>query len=235
MPRVDSLDLIVGVVSCQKYVERLQACVDTWIPDLLEICPRARVVQVIADENQHPLFDYDRDIGRLSLRCPDTYEALAQKSQLFFKWVLEQNSATHVFKCDDDTLIHARPFAAHEVNSAYEGYPMTTPETRFEYGSGGAGYFIDRRGMRFVVDDESVAQQPFEDLAVGQCLHTNGIALHANYRLVPSLNFWDKQDFVEVSGMKLPNRDFLAKHLTVHLHRMEPEAMYQTHRLLTQP
>jgi hypothetical protein len=92
---VDRVNLIVGAVSCVKYADRLQACLESWIAELQDNSA-IRVVHVLGDANQRARHDFDRDRHRLVLGCPDTYEALALKSQLFLNgcWL---KLAQHMF------------------------------------------------------------------------------------------------------------------------------------------
>ncbi len=145
--------------------------------------------------------------------------------------MLAETSATHVFKCDDDTYVNVPNFLAYELGKHdYVGYPMTQPELGFHYGSGGAGYFLSRKAMQEIVRCPRFSSERYEDLGVGRCLHDAGIALKHEHRLAPSINFWT-HDSVEFGNEKLPSANIISRHITLHLHRMSPEAMTEVHRL----
>lgn len=192
---------IVGVLSCQAYLDRMAACEATWVPRL----ERAGIEVVFLVGNPLLVFE-SRLVGRtLELHCGDTYEDLPDKTQRFCRWALQHRSFDHLFKCDDDTHIDADAFVDFEAGeSDYLGAPMPGG-----YASGGCGYFLTPDAARIV------ALEPLghwaEDRAVGELLAAHGIELTASDQFRNCDPGWDGQPFDRA--------------ITHHLQRLPADAM----------
>lgn len=170
-------NLLIGVLSCQKYEERRARCLETWIPEAT-----AQGVDVV--------FLIGRDDGparreglNLFLPCRDDYGSLSQKVQSFFRWALANCEFDYLFKCDDDTYIRIdRLLKLNPVGKEYIGaewYPGVN------YGSGGAGYLLGRRAVKIVADALQGHRTWAEDQLVGRCLGEAGVPFHADGRFIP--------------------------------------------------
>src|SRR5436853_3583777 len=92
--------LFIGVLSAAGYEARRQACRDTWFNKLRNrhVYPLFLVGGYTGQGN----WMLSRDV--LYLKCPDDYASLPQKTRMFCQFAAGC-SASHIFKCDDDTYV----------------------------------------------------------------------------------------------------------------------------------
>jgi hypothetical protein len=159
-------DTLIAIISCKMNISRVQAQLETWIPQAREA---GYTVEI---------FDGDR------LAVPDDYLSLPLKTQSLCRWALD-HGYKHLLKLDDDAYLKITRFTT--VIEDYAGMwipkndmgmpkldivPLPRGTTKFDYASGG-GYWLSERSMKII------AAAPINDWAedrwVGQILGATGI------------------------------------------------------------
>jgi hypothetical protein len=140
--------LLIAVSSCKRDVENgaNRAMRETWLKGT----------------------DYMFFIGGVSCPCPDDYEHLPCKTKFSCQYALDEGY-DYKFQCFTDT--YAVPERFPKTIPDYAGYVL---RAEFPYCSGGAGYFLSRKAMEFIVKEEP--NDWAEDRWVGRILHEHGIA-----------------------------------------------------------
>lgn len=93
--------IVIGVLSCQKYGARREACLATWAN--VEGRDDLDLVFILGDGcRPEPV----RQGCLLHCPCPDDYASLSQKTRLFCRWAVSNYDFDYLFKCDDDTYVH---------------------------------------------------------------------------------------------------------------------------------
>jgi hypothetical protein len=221
--------IIVFAESCEKYEStRVRACEDTWAPLL-----RARgidVLFVIGCPDQPDEFQLVGNI--LYVKCRDEYRDLPAKTRMAAKYFTEYCPChDYMFKCDDDTYIHARNFAKFDIKgAAHLGARCGT------YPSGGAGYFLNRQAASIVAQSK-LSTGP-EDKEVGQLLRDNSITPVFDRRFSgwPSSD-WKQSPAIQGTGWHgdiPPPYEKLKDQITDHLLRAPASVMYDIHNVVEQ-
>lgn len=189
--------LMIGVLSCKQYVDRRLACLDTWMFD---------ATNAGADpffSIGTPEMSLKRDGDILFVPCQDDYLSLPLKTWFMCRYALD-SGADFLFKCDDDTYVHVeRLLAKLEEGHDYTGYDVGTPQGILPYASGGAGYILSRKAMRWVVSRPYVCRSradTFEDLYVGNMLRSNLIPFVADNRFSPGKELFPTPDNDVITG-----------------------------------
>jgi hypothetical protein len=205
--------IVIGVFTCEHYVDRREACEKTWIADFASD-PDVLIVFLRGDEtlaSPHSL-----EGSTLWCRCPDDYLNLAFKTREFARWAAENIEFEYLFRCDDDTYVYRDLFVAYDQNGVdYIGTPV-----RREFASGGAGYFLSPRAAELVADADFEAKT--EDRQVGELLAACGIDLTVDSCFRGWTDDWDDET-------DLPTQAHRAEWVTSHLGRKPPEKMYELH------
>jgi hypothetical protein len=137
----------------------------------------------------------------------------------------------YMFKCDDDTYIHARNFAKFDIKgAAHLGARCGT------YPSGGAGYFLNRQAASIVA--QSKLSTGSEDKEVGQLLRDNSITPVFDRRFSgwPSSD-WKQSPAIQGTGWHgdiPPPYEKLKDQITNHLLRAPASVMYDIHNVVEQ-
>ena len=165
--------LIVGILSSEPYASRRDQCRKTWLA-ALAAQPDGEAVFIVGDPSV-PGPSRDGDVLRVP--CPDDYDALPQKVQIFIDWALANYDFDYLFKCDDDTYVCVpRLLRLDLLGRAYVGSLCG------RYAQGGAGYFLSRRAAGLVAEGLKVFPSGPEDLFVGRILRERGVPLSADWR-----------------------------------------------------
>lgn len=204
-------NILIGALSGQKQARRRDACRATWFADTRRYDNLDAVFLVGAgDTIKQPT----RADDTLLLPCPDAYDTLPQRTNWFCKWALTVDGWDYLFKCDDDTIVAVDRLARYEPPGEYVGAEW---RDGVRYGSGGAGYFINRRCAEMIADhmhdiagpEEKSKQPPFpnaegsEDLIVGDVLKRYGVALTIDTRFVC---------YRDLAPPPLPHNDTITSH-----------------------
>lgn len=187
--------IVVGLLSCQATGPRRELCRSTWVPALQAL--GFDVVFLIGGHDK-----VERRGDELWLPVADSYRELPQKTIAFCKWATQETDATHLFKADDDTLIHperfADFFATLPTNREYVGAEWR-PRTR--YASGGAGYTLSRRAAELVTGMHKL--RGAEDVEVGRFVQSKGVLFWIDRRFIP---------FGNEQKRPLPSNDLITAH-----------------------
>lgn len=143
---------MIGICSAHRYPDRREAVRQTW---LCQLPPDVAALFFIGAGGRC------NEPGVVALPVPDDYQQLSAKVHCFYRYALEHYEFDYLFKCDDDTYVHAerlsklpRPdvdlLGSNEL--ALQGFA-----------SGGAGYLLSRKMVEHLVR-EPVAAQPDEDV-----------------------------------------------------------------------
>jgi len=150
------------------------------------------------------------------LFCSDAYDKLPTKTRAAMQWAVAKDY-DHVFKCDDDTYVRPdRLLASGFEEFGYTGFT----EGRFHssgsamqvyaYAQGGAGYWLGRKAMQLVADNEGTHY--CEDCGVGITLGVNGISPIHDTRYAP-----------QVGPLELEYPD--SRRNLITLHKVSPDQM----------
>jgi hypothetical protein len=190
--------IIIGALTAWKHAERRQRCLDSWIPQVLSLGMPSYFL--FAATNQNTEFYQPRPHELMIRVVVDSYSHLAPMTHGFCRWALHQPDWDYLFKCDDDTYIHAsRLFEYPAKNRDYIGAEW---RRGVGYGSGGAGYLLSRRAA------EIVARQPVpgrgaEDKWVGNILRNAEVPFSIEPRFIP---------FGNLDRRPRPNNDVITTH-----------------------
>jgi len=174
-------DSLIAIFTCKRYTHRVQAQLDTWIPEV-----RAAGFDV-------EIFDGDR------LGTPDGYEACVIKARALYQWTLD-HGYKRIMKCDDDIYINSRNlrpvdqwYAGIRIQANYGGDPRPPEGTiQFDYASGAAFWLgipslqILSKASSRLSDNSPFEETCFSDRWEGQVLGRAGIFVTAlpNYHIV---------------------------------------------------
>jgi hypothetical protein len=189
--------IVIGILSCQKTVDRKRAVEATWLRNL----PAGQVVAYfLVGRPGRP----DELVGNtIYLDCQDTYLALPEKVVAFLKYVDAHLSYDYVFKCDDDTYVDVDALLkvprgggdytvgrlleydedyrgwmrqkGLEWKPAYDDFLQMTQR----FPCGGEGYFLSQRAVKAVVGwcrfHTVDVCPPSEDILIAGILKSSGI------------------------------------------------------------
>lgn len=172
MTRVKTM---IGVLSCQKYAARREACLATWA----NVAHRDDVdlVFLVGDKR---LTVPKRDGPLLYCPCDDDRDSLSLKTRLFCLWATARVDFDFLFKCDDDTYVHVDRLMECETRGDFVGYPIPG-RPGLTHPSGGGGYRLSRRAAEHVGACRP-QRVSFEDWLVWRILTSVGIQLSPDSR-----------------------------------------------------
>lgn len=172
----DRARIVVGALSGWNEHGRRDVCRKTWVTELQELDVPTMFLLGSPKAISEP---YCNDGDELILPCPDNYPSLPQKTRWFCRYALECFDFDYLFKCDDDTYVHAQRFIQYD--QAGKDYIGIDPTGENKFNSGGAGYFLSKRAARIVADELTDATGP-EDLLVGKLMARHGIPRTNDHR-----------------------------------------------------
>ena len=198
--------IVVGILSCQKTVDRKRTVEATWLRDL----PKEYVTAYfLVGRPGRPA----EIVGNtLYLDCPDTYLGLPEKVVAFLEYAQANLAYDYVFKCDDDTYVDVGnwlgvpygdgDFTVGQLMKYDIGYQTWMRQKGLEwkpsfddflrmtgrFPCGGEGYFLSRRAVGAVVEwcrSNSIDACPpsSEDILITGILKASGIEA----KVVPAL------------------------------------------------
>ncbi len=179
---------VVMMVHISGSLEKFQAISDTWFKESSPELNR----MLIAGER----------ISSTGLSSSPAMGGAWETTKKAFATALRVFPFSELFcKFDDDTYVYTRELIRKvrvmtKSSSMYWGYPMRF-NSRFMYGSGGAGYVLNRQAAMSLLTcspPSDIAQ--FEDVAVGYCMHNIGVVMEDLIGLHPHHPYqmirWDK-------------------------------------------
>jgi hypothetical protein len=176
--------MLIGVLSCQKYAARREACLQTWA-NVQERNDVDVVFVVSSDSNEWPY----REGNLLLCPCPDDYGSLSLKTRWLCLWAIGEVSFDYLFKCDDDTYVHIDRLLNCDTLGDYVGgdrHPHGHP-------SGGAGYRLTRNAA-IEVATSLMTTASYEDWLVWKLLTSTGMPLRSDSRFIFHGERWPAQD-----------------------------------------
>jgi len=189
-------NVLIGLLSCQSMTDRRELCRRTWLPEV-----RKLGFDVVFLIGGHP--EVKRVGDELNLPVDDGYRQLPQKTIAFCKWAIEQPGVTHIFKADDDTLIHPQRFKDFADSLTEDSHYIGNEwSPRTKYASGGAGYILSRP-MFELVATKFKRLRGYEDRDVGNFLRSHGHVLQIDHRFIA---------FGNETRRPLPDNDYITTH-----------------------
>jgi hypothetical protein len=163
---------LIAVLTCARYLERRNACRDTWVSWVSKLNPDADVLFFTGRESC--VDDSCGDIVRLD--CPDDYRQLPQKTIKLIEYAASHDYDLLV-KTDDDTYLlplpgHIAEFAKHECVGSVR--PRPQHNEFIAYAQGGC-YSLNRRAIDAVLKHRDLFTSGLEDGTVGKALSLEGI------------------------------------------------------------
>jgi hypothetical protein len=196
--------IAVGIISCEKNVEKINAIRNTWARDL----EKYQIPYYIVIGNPSiSTCKLEGDI--LYVPCSDNYESLPKKVFYLYKYILDNTPYDYVYKIDDDCFLNIENlYSTYFWKYNYFGRIVATeptdlnrtwhfgkcsdhklndvPYERDYIGSwcgGGFGYFLSRNALACISHMEDfVKTDLYEDKAIGDALRTNNILPEENLR-----------------------------------------------------
>lgn len=104
----------IGIKSCERYVERQNACRNTWVDTL----DKTKYLPLFLVGRKNQPSEIIGDI--LYLDCDDHYQGLSGKIKEYYKWALNNTEASHFWSCDDDSYINCKIFNEFEEYKKYD-------------------------------------------------------------------------------------------------------------------
>ena len=138
-----SLDVLVAVLSCHKNKDKQDACRNTWCSCLPEGTDYRIYVGTGAAVKE------GKDV--VKVQYADDYQSVPGKQLEFYKWALNNLSFEWLFQVDDDTYV-----APDRIFNVLDPeYDMIGTLMHEEIMHGGVGYFIHRRLLKRMCEEES--------------------------------------------------------------------------------
>jgi hypothetical protein len=219
--------IMIGALSCWKYKERRDRCVETWMREedaVKDTSPGERPRYLHPTEHTitrsvflmgSPGLEAPELTGRyLLLPGPSDYFSLPQRTRAFCQWAISRDDWDYLFKCDDDTYVSISRLLRYPLTADYIGSEWAPG---VGYASGGAGYFLSRKAAEVVAEHLTQKEGP-EDVYVRDALASQGIP------------FTRDQRFVALGNEELRPR---ADNDLITLHRVPPDLFYKTHQECT--
>ncbi len=172
-PNKRKVDILVGICSCQKALEKRKAVRDAWLRhDLPGIACRFFL------GGKKPLAEED-DAVVLDVR--DGYWQLPEKVLAFFRYALEHFDFRWLFKCDDDTYLDLErlPSLCDDKYGLIGDYLVRKRKSP----SGGAGYFLSREVVEKIAVRTDIPATGNEDVIFGNLAVATGAAYLSTDRL----------------------------------------------------
>jgi len=205
------MKLVIGLLSCEQHADREDLCRQTWIPKATKLG-----IDVVFLRGGSPSKQTERHGDVLLLPTPTDYRSLPQRTRAFCKWFLETD-ATHLFKCDNDSLVVPERLLAFDHLDAH--YYGNEPGNHWRgYCSGGAGYGLSRLAAQVVAENMTVTKGA-EDIHVCRTL--------ADRRIKPY--FPSPRRFISW-GSDQPDRRPNASNSIISTHQIPVDLWWKIHR-----
>jgi hypothetical protein len=181
-PSISFPRLVIGICSAQGMRERRDAVRETWLHALP---PGITAVFFVGAA------DLDEP-GVVCLPVPDDYHSLSIKVHAFYCYALRHLEFDFLFKCDDDTYVHAERLAA----LARPGVDFVGSKQLDTHGfaSGGAGYLMSRSLVEDFVS-EPVTARCDEDVLFSSRVQKSAVRCESSDALqgfgAPVPEFWN--------------------------------------------
>ena len=199
--------IIIGALSGWKYHERRARCLTTWMADGEQVAIRSVFLlgcpTLVEPELTGPHY--------LCLPCPDDYPSLPLRTWNFCRWAMGQPDWDYLLKCDDDSFVCIPRLVVYDCQE--RPYIGAEWKKGVDYGSGGAGYLIDRKAAA-IVAEQSAPGPGAEDVWVGNVLRAAGVRLSIDEKFIPFGSMIHRpavgNSFITLHGVDAPA--FMASH-----------------------
>jgi hypothetical protein len=225
----NKLLIAIPIKSEQKYVDRMNACRNTWlscVPD--------------ADSRLNPPLAYkafsDAELGL----DPNSPTVRPWRTKLMCKYALE-NGYDYIFRTDSDAYVWvnrllASGFEQHDYMGWCLDYPKHLEKERgLRTAHGGIGFFLSRRAMEIVANTEPWKQEDgiyWGDIWTGEVLWKHGIYCHRDTRFLDGSN-GDPTGALAASDIQHHGNIFADElpetHPYIAVHPVPAENMYEIH------
>ena len=96
----ENIDFILLIMNCQKYRYKAEKQRETWLKNI-----QIPYYHVLANENLHSAFFFDKDAKVLWVKTPDDYTSLPKKVIASYAAVMQTYNPSYIFKTDDDQFL----------------------------------------------------------------------------------------------------------------------------------
>ena len=152
-----------------KYKIRQTMCKTTWIKEL----DRQRYLPIFLISSMDVVggkdYVYSPQEETLYVNSEDNRDWLTTKTKMFMRWFLNDTSATHFWRCDDDSYINPTRFNKYDtfLNYDYCGCRMHLKGGDWPEFMSGAGYSVSRKAAE-IIEPHLFQDGPADDLRIGQ-------------------------------------------------------------------
>jgi hypothetical protein len=166
--------ILVGICSCRRNGAKRQAVRDTWLRNLPSGVAALFYVGEAGSCDES---------GMVCLPAPDDYQGLVVKVHAFYRYALSHYQFDYLFKCDDDTYLHAERL----LKLPRDGYDFigSIHLKSCGWASGGAGYLMSRAMVERLVAEPTGELRGPEDVYFSRRARASGLAWHATEVLHP--------------------------------------------------
>jgi hypothetical protein len=180
-------NLLIGCFTGWQYPVRRRRCLSEWLDHpWLCVAPANSGMDAVFCYGVPQLPRPERHGRDLFLPCPNSYQALPQRTTWLCRWALENPDWDYLFKTDDDVRLDVDRLAGYDC----QGADYVGAEWRDGVGyASGNGYWLSRFAAAIVAERLTAMDGP-EDLLVGCVLREAGIALridNEHFRVFASL------------------------------------------------
>jgi hypothetical protein len=162
------MNLVIGLLSCDKHDDRDELVRQTWLKKTTELSIPVYFLRGGVSE-------FRQDGDTLYSPVPDTYTCLPQKTRAWMQWATENTHADFIFKADNDTFVVAERLLDFATEHADKEFWGNEPGGRWRgYPSGGGGYGVSRRAAA-ILADHMTAPSGAEDVVATQVLKAHKI------------------------------------------------------------
>lgn len=157
----DKIPLAISSSDKPKYAERRQKITETWLKDLNtdKFYPMFLVNNKERTGGNEYL--YIPEENTLYVNSEDHYAYFPNKLKSYLAWGIEHTSASHFWKCDDDTYINSKLFNDYTTFLDYDylGLCLNLTDQHGVYKGlyrqwmSGAGYCLSRKAAKTILED----------------------------------------------------------------------------------
>lgn len=152
--RMNDNRIPIGIAASNspKYKIRQTACQNTWVKEL----DSSKYLPVFLVSSRERVgnedYVYSPEEQTLYTNSEDSRDWLTTKTKLFMRWFLNDTSATHFWRCDDDSYINPLEFNKYDtfLNYDYCGSKLYLKGGDWPEFMSGAGYSVSRKATELI-------------------------------------------------------------------------------------
>ena len=188
-------NLIIGIVSCKKNLDRQNIIRNTWVKKLGKI----KYYFIIGHDKETKIIG---DV--IYVNSGDYYENLPSKISSFIRYIYEKTDYKYLFKVDDDCYININRLSSFDfthynylglkIGATKDNYNnkwhfnkcksellnslVNTKPFLCDWCGGGFGYFLSRKSMEAIsLNTSYLEDELYEDKGIGEILFINNIKI----------------------------------------------------------